>query len=107
VCKDLDKLEMILQASEYEDAQSMELQEFFDSTAGQWRTEHGCASTDETGTWCGCSCLLISSKPKVASAKMTFSTFVTVYCACTVDTHRLPCHPTMCMNLVTQRGCLH
>lgn len=39
--KDFDKVEMILQAAEYERAQGMELQEFFDSTAGKWRTETG------------------------------------------------------------------
>jgi len=39
--KDFDKLEMILQAHEYETAQGMKLQEFFDSTDGKWRTEMG------------------------------------------------------------------
>lgn len=39
--KDFDKLEMILQAHEYETAQGMKLQEFFDSTNGKWRTEMG------------------------------------------------------------------
>ena len=33
--KDLDKLEMILQATEYENQQGIMLQEFFDSTAGE------------------------------------------------------------------------
>ena len=33
--KDFDKFEMIVQAHEYEHAQGVELQEFFDSTAGQ------------------------------------------------------------------------
>lgn len=32
---------MILQAQEYEADQGMVLQEFFDSTAGKWRTELG------------------------------------------------------------------
>jgi putative hydrolase of HD superfamily len=45
--KDFDKLEMILQASEYEGAQGMSLQEFFDSTAGKWRTELGRAWAEE------------------------------------------------------------
>uniref|UniRef100_A0A1D1ZWX0 HD domain-containing protein n=1 Tax=Auxenochlorella protothecoides TaxID=3075 RepID=A0A1D1ZWX0_AUXPR len=39
--KDFDKLEMILQAQEYEAGQGMVLQEFFDSTAGKWRTGLG------------------------------------------------------------------
>lgn len=39
--KDFDKLEMILQASEYENQQQVSLQSFFDSTAGKWRTELG------------------------------------------------------------------
>jgi putative hydrolase of HD superfamily len=39
--KDFDKVEMILQAAEYERAQGVALQEFFDSTAGKWRTETG------------------------------------------------------------------
>lgn len=42
--KDFDKIEMIVQAGEYERAQAdrgVELQEFFDSTAGKWRTDVG------------------------------------------------------------------
>lgn len=42
LCKDFDKLEMILQAHEYERAQGLSLQDFFDSTADKWRTELGC-----------------------------------------------------------------
>lgn len=42
LCKDFDKIEMILQAFEYESSQGKELQEFFDSTAGKWRTSLGC-----------------------------------------------------------------
>ncbi|KAH7618825.1 hypothetical protein Ndes2526B_g05760 [Nannochloris sp. 'desiccata'] len=45
--KDFDKIEMILQASEYESAQGSELQEFFDSTAGKWRTEIGQSWAEE------------------------------------------------------------
>ncbi|KAF8070979.1 hddc2 [Scenedesmus sp. PABB004] len=41
--KDFDKLEMIVQAHEYEQAQGMSLQQFFDSTAGKFRTPTGCA----------------------------------------------------------------
>ncbi|KAK2078527.1 hypothetical protein QBZ16_003367 [Prototheca wickerhamii] len=41
IVKDFDKLEMILQAQEYESAQGLTLQEFFDSTRGKWRTELG------------------------------------------------------------------
>lgn len=42
--KDFDKLEMIVQAHEYEQATpGMALQEFFDSTAGKWRTPLGAA----------------------------------------------------------------
>jgi putative hydrolase of HD superfamily len=36
--KDFDKLEMILQAEEYEAAQGILLQEFFDSTEGRFKT---------------------------------------------------------------------
>jgi putative hydrolase of HD superfamily len=40
--KDFDKIEMIVQALEYEKAQpGVELNEFFDSTAGKWRTPVG------------------------------------------------------------------
>ncbi|KAI8468729.1 MAG: HD domain-containing protein [Monoraphidium minutum] len=39
--KDFDKLEMIVQAHEYEQAQGLELQQFFDSTAGKFKTETG------------------------------------------------------------------
>ncbi|EFN58736.1 hypothetical protein CHLNCDRAFT_140428 [Chlorella variabilis] len=45
--KDFDKLEMILQAHEYECGQGMQLQEFFDSTAGKWRTELGQSWAEE------------------------------------------------------------
>lgn len=43
----LPQLEMILQAHEYEGAQGMQLQEFFDSTAGKWRTELGRSWAEE------------------------------------------------------------
>ena len=39
--KDFDKIEMIVQAREYERDQGVNLQEFFDSTAGKWRTTLG------------------------------------------------------------------
>ncbi|KAI9125567.1 hypothetical protein K1719_002985 [Acacia pycnantha] len=39
--KDLDKVEMILQALEYEDEQLKDLDEFFESTAGKFQTETG------------------------------------------------------------------
>lgn len=45
--KDLDKLEMILQAMEYEQSQSMDLSEFFDSTRGRFLTETGKAWAQE------------------------------------------------------------
>eukprot|EP00193_Tetraselmis_chui_P017028 CAMPEP_0177773422 /NCGR_PEP_ID=MMETSP0491_2-20121128/12861_1 /TAXON_ID=63592 /ORGANISM="Tetraselmis chuii, Strain PLY429" /LENGTH=195 /DNA_ID=CAMNT_0019291525 /DNA_START=211 /DNA_END=798 /DNA_ORIENTATION=+ len=45
--KDFDKLEMILQAHEYEQAQSMDLQEFFDSTEGRFSTPTGKALAGE------------------------------------------------------------
>jgi HD domain len=51
LCKDFDKLEMIIQASEYEQAQAVQLQEFFDSTAGKWNTSIGCVP----GPPCACS----------------------------------------------------
>lgn len=41
------QLEMILQAHEYECGQGMQLQEFFDSTAGKWRTELGQSWAEE------------------------------------------------------------
>ena len=41
------QLEMILQAHEYEGQQGGVLQEFFDSTAGKWRTELGRAWAEE------------------------------------------------------------
>lgn len=39
--KDFDKIEMIVQAYEYETEQNVPLQEFFDSTYGKWRTPLG------------------------------------------------------------------
>lgn len=41
------QLEMILQANEYEVRQGKDLQEFFDSTAGKWRTELGKSWAEE------------------------------------------------------------
>ena len=43
----LPQLEMILQAHEYEGQQGMALQEFFDSTAGKWRTDLGRSWAEE------------------------------------------------------------
>lgn len=37
--KDVDKFEMVLQADEYEEADGRDLQQFFDSTEGRFRTE--------------------------------------------------------------------
>ncbi|TKY54648.1 HD domain-containing protein 2 [Spatholobus suberectus] len=45
--KDLDKVEMILQALEYEDEQGKDLDEFFRSTAGKFQTETGKAWASE------------------------------------------------------------
>jgi putative hydrolase of HD superfamily len=39
--KDFDKLEMVLQAAEYEAAQGLDLQQFFDSTDGRFTTPTG------------------------------------------------------------------
>ncbi len=44
---DLDKLEMILQAHEYEQAQGMSLDEFFRSTAGAFLTPAGKALSED------------------------------------------------------------
>ncbi|XP_010525763.1 PREDICTED: HD domain-containing protein 2 [Tarenaya hassleriana] len=41
VVKDFDKVEMILQALEYENEQGKDLEEFFQSTAGKFQTEIG------------------------------------------------------------------
>lgn len=41
IVKDLDKVEMILQALEYENEQGKDLDEFFQSTAGKFQTELG------------------------------------------------------------------
>ncbi|XP_045790956.1 5'-deoxynucleotidase HDDC2-like [Trifolium pratense] len=45
--KDFDKVEMILQALEYEDEQGKDLDEFFRSTAGKFQTEIGKAWASE------------------------------------------------------------
>lgn len=45
--KDFDKLEMIAQANEYEQAQGMDLSGFFNSTRGKWRTPTGAALAEE------------------------------------------------------------
>ena len=39
--KDLDKLELILQADEYEATQNVDLQQFFDNTQNIFKTETG------------------------------------------------------------------
>ncbi|XP_034926815.1 uncharacterized protein [Populus alba] len=41
IVKDFDKVEMILQALEYENEQGKDLEEFFQSTAGKFQTEVG------------------------------------------------------------------
>lgn len=41
IVKDFDKVEMILQALEYENEQGRDLEEFFQSTAGKLQTEMG------------------------------------------------------------------
>ncbi|BBG92947.1 Metal-dependent phosphohydrolase, partial [Prunus dulcis] len=41
IVKDLDKVEMILQALEYEKDQGKDLEEFFQSTAGKFQTDLG------------------------------------------------------------------
>lgn len=41
IVKDFDKVEMILQALEYETAQGKNLDEFFQSTAGKFQTDIG------------------------------------------------------------------
>ncbi|XWS27260.1 hypothetical protein CRYUN_Cryun26dG0099500 [Craigia yunnanensis] len=47
IVKDFDKVEMILQALEYENEQGMDLDEFFQSTAGKFQTEVGKAWASE------------------------------------------------------------
>ncbi|KGN61075.1 HD domain-containing protein 2 [Cucumis sativus] len=47
IVKDLDKVEMILQALEYENEQGKDLDEFFQSTAGKFQTELGRAWASE------------------------------------------------------------
>eukprot|EP01025_Chloroclados_australasicus_P000939 TRINITY_DN103125_c0_g1_i1.p2 TRINITY_DN103125_c0_g1~~TRINITY_DN103125_c0_g1_i1.p2 ORF type:complete len:195 (+),score=24.00 TRINITY_DN103125_c0_g1_i1:202-786(+) len=47
IVKDLDKLEMILQAYEYEKDHGEDLQEFFDSTEDSFRTEIGMQWAEE------------------------------------------------------------
>ena len=44
---DLDKLDMIVQADEYETAQGRDLQQFFDSTRDVFRTGEGLAMATE------------------------------------------------------------
>ncbi|XP_024980371.1 HD domain-containing protein 2 isoform X1 [Cynara cardunculus var. scolymus] len=47
VVKDFDKIEMILQALEYENEQDKDLEEFFQSTAGKFQTDVGKAWASE------------------------------------------------------------
>nr|GEU86407.1 HD domain-containing protein 2 isoform X2 [Tanacetum cinerariifolium] len=47
VVKDFDKIEMILQALEYETEQNRDLEEFFESTAGKFQTDLGKAWASE------------------------------------------------------------
>lgn len=37
--KDIDKFEMIVQANEYEEAQGIQLDQFFESTRGYFKTD--------------------------------------------------------------------
>jgi hypothetical protein len=46
--KDFDKLEMIIQAHEYEQDQGLALQQFFDSTSGKFKTDTVCVASG----WC-------------------------------------------------------
>ncbi|CAN4113308.1 unnamed protein product [Withania somnifera] len=50
VVKDFDKVEMILQALEYENEQGKDLEEFFESTAGKFQTEVGKAWASEVAS---------------------------------------------------------
>ncbi|XP_060171667.1 uncharacterized protein LOC132602889 [Lycium barbarum] len=50
VVKDFDKVEMILQALEYENEQGKDLEEFFQSTAGKFQTEVGKAWASEVAS---------------------------------------------------------
>jgi len=45
--KDIDKLEMIIQATEYEEEQGINLQDFFDSTKGKFQTDTGKVLAEE------------------------------------------------------------
>lgn len=47
IVKDFDKVEMILQALEYENEQGVDLDEFFQSTAGKFQTDVGKAWASE------------------------------------------------------------
>ncbi|XP_059637583.1 uncharacterized protein LOC132279580 [Cornus florida] len=47
IVKDFDKVEMILQALEYENEQGKDLEEFFQSTAGKFQTDTGKAWASE------------------------------------------------------------
>ncbi|KAL0404332.1 UNVERIFIED_CONTAM: 5'-deoxynucleotidase HDDC2 [Sesamum radiatum] len=50
VVKDFDKVEMILQALEYENDQGKDLEEFFESTAGKFQTDLGKAWASEVAS---------------------------------------------------------
>ncbi|XP_055822979.1 uncharacterized protein LOC129891593 [Solanum dulcamara] len=50
VVKDFDKVEMILQALEYENEQGKDLEEFFQSTAGKFQTDVGKAWASEVAS---------------------------------------------------------
>ncbi|KAK4415131.1 5'-deoxynucleotidase HDDC2 [Sesamum alatum] len=50
VVKDFDKVEMILQALEYENDQGNDLEEFFESTAGKFQTDLGKAWASEVAS---------------------------------------------------------
>ncbi|XP_006646965.2 5'-deoxynucleotidase HDDC2 [Oryza brachyantha] len=50
VVKDFDKVEMILQALEYEKEQGLDLEEFFQSTAGKFQTDVGKAWAAEVAS---------------------------------------------------------
>eukprot|EP00879_Flechtneria_rotunda_P024850 GHRR01026369.1.p3 GENE.GHRR01026369.1~~GHRR01026369.1.p3 ORF type:complete len:113 (+),score=54.88 GHRR01026369.1:285-623(+) len=59
--KDFDKLEMIIQAHEYEQAQGLQLQQFFDTTKDKFKTQTGQAWAQE----------LVARRQKAAVAPTT------------------------------------
>jgi hypothetical protein len=104
LCKDFDKIEMIMQAAEYEAAQHLTLQDFFDSTEGKWKTEQGCdMATSELATVLHCTHEEVQSGRSACpdANALCVRTYSTALHCCTVA--KRPCRRRLATEVVAWR----